>query len=1428
MNPIGGDFGGAFASRTPATGGLSRPRFVKVRRNLASPRVRPVPSAAAAEGASSGGFNPFRSGTDGHDQSGTDGGTSCGGSVGGFVFGGSTASKTGVLFGSNDTSRNPMFGLSGVSEYKLPQQMGKLNIGSKAGANLGGDENKLQEEIRKLNIGEGGPQKAKGASFGAETGVKDGFGVGIDVNKLPEEIWKLNFGEGGPEKPKADSSGVKTEVKEAYSVDKQPEVLSKSNDSGYFVFESSTKGGSVSGQSSHFGVDGSAVSRLPDEMGKLNIEGSGAGGRFTETTGNNIFIFGSKNTFDLSDATRVHILPEEMKKLNIDGSDVVKSSMDFGEKNGFVFSASSDESFSKIHSGYVDTKDSEKTGFVFGGIKNGSGHFGVSTVNEFPDEMRSLSGEGLSKDNTSTKSEESGFDFKAGEQSSFVFGSQTHVTGSFGRETVSLLPDEMKKSNIESGTNTYFTFPKSSGDVKPTNVYDNAMKDASTPISFTFQTGNCGKDSGRDPVHQVQTNYNSSTTEFYTPLSHFSSSDTSVPDAGDFFKGSSVDGSEKKGAFTFSTPGTSSKMSREDSFHSFWDNSLGKLPRDLEFISKRGATKDKKSRKKKGKLRPSVPIHDRGDEQAAMSESGSLENLEPDDPGSYSPMDFSPYYEPLVDYSFSRETSVASEEPIKPDLRESISLDAKENDLPQATMPDMTSERVIENILNDGTGRRSEHSSFEEGVSGREKQGFSYETDKPSSISNAYTCATEPETGFSSTDKKLSDGGTGFISRSSSEDFSETKFTFAAANPVQDPPSISRRQKHYRRKNQMNPAQDSYGSTPSARFDFLSNSAKFYSSTNSSSQLDPEQGRRGISLFPASEQKRPEADKELNNRKQEFVFAHRKEEFGTSSAASVAAQEACEKWRLRGNQAYANGEQSKAEEHYTRGIRCISPNETSQSCAKALMLCYSNRAATRMSLGRIREALGDCMMATAIDPSFFKAHVRAANCHLSLGEIEDAMELYKRCLQSVGLDQKIISEASEGLRKAQQLAEYMDQSVELLRKRTSKDATNALQVIGDALMLSPFSDTLVEMKAEALLMLRRYDEVIQLCEQTQDSAERNFSMINADGRLEEALDLLEKHEKILPITKKYESESVESSIAVAVTVRELLRLKAAGNEEFQAGRYSEAIEHYTAALTCSVESRPFAAVCFCNRAAAYQALGQFTDAIADCSLAIALDANYQKAISRRATLYEMIRDYGQATIDLCRLVSLLEKKTQNKDNQPRASGKSANAINDLKQARSRLAVLEEESKRETPLNMYLILGIESSSTASDIKKAYRRAALRHHPDKACQFLPRSENGDDGLWKEVASEVHKDADRLFKIIGEAYAIVSDPDKRFEYDTEEEIRNTPKSRSNGSTSRRAANYGGYQYAKSDRWRGADSWKSYGSSHRWSESSGYGPYH
>jgi hypothetical protein len=44
-------------------------------------------------------------------------------------------------------------------------------------------------------------------------------------------------------------------------------------------------------------------------------------------------------------------------------------------------------------------------------------------------------------------------------------------------------------------------------------------------------------------------------------------------------------------------------------------------------------------------------------------------------------------------------------------------------------------------------------------------------------------------------------------------------------------------------------------------------------------------------------------------------------------------------------------------------------------------------------------------------------------------------------------------------------------------------------------------------------------------------------------------------------------------------------------------------------------------------------------------------------------------------------------------------------------------------------------------------------------------LTKNDHGDDGIWKVIADEVHRDADRLFKIIGEAYAVLSDPAKVF---------------------------------------------------------------
>jgi curved DNA-binding protein len=66
----------------------------------------------------------------------------------------------------------------------------------------------------------------------------------------------------------------------------------------------------------------------------------------------------------------------------------------------------------------------------------------------------------------------------------------------------------------------------------------------------------------------------------------------------------------------------------------------------------------------------------------------------------------------------------------------------------------------------------------------------------------------------------------------------------------------------------------------------------------------------------------------------------------------------------------------------------------------------------------------------------------------------------------------------------------------------------------------------------------------------------------------------------------------------------------------------------------------------------------------------------------------------------------------------------------------------------TKRDYYEILGVEKKASEEEIKKAYRRLALQYHPDR---------NPDD-----------KTAEEKFKEINEAYAVLSDAEKRKQYD------------------------------------------------------------
>ncbi|KIM55987.1 hypothetical protein SCLCIDRAFT_270096 [Scleroderma citrinum Foug A] len=449
-----------------------------------------------------------------------------------------------------------------------------------------------------------------------------------------------------------------------------------------------------------------------------------------------------------------------------------------------------------------------------------------------------------------------------------------------------------------------------------------------------------------------------------------------------------------------------------------------------------------------------------------------------------------------------------------------------------------------------------------------------------------------------------------------------------------------------------------------------------------------------------------------------------------------------------GNAAFKTKQYNDAIELYTKAID-MKPMEPSY---------LTNRAAAYMALKRFRLALSDCQHAAALqseDPSS-KTLTRLARCQLALGESKLAAATLQTTLSlepsnSTALQlQTKVCELEAHLRNFDNAKQKKDwgmsrlaldkclQSieaeegevptqwrlwrVELELGRANWDAANiAANPHSDALRLESNSPEVLTIRGLVLFLSGKLSQALQ--------------------HVVSALKMDPGHEPALRLRKR---------------VKDVERLKEEGNTAFKTGNLEGAVARYTETLERIGDAEEegkggqIRATLLSNRATAQHKLERYEEALADTEASLTLVSTSFKALRTRARINLHLEKFDAAVADFKAAVE--QAGTEGADG-------------DVRTLRIELKKAEAALKRSKTKDYYkilgwllhrlarlicsrLFLGLVRECTEIDIKKAYRRESLKHHPDKG---------GDE---------------EQFKLVVEAHAVLSDSQRRQRYDMGED--------------------------------------------------------
>ncbi|THH08431.1 hypothetical protein EW145_g2718 [Phellinidium pouzarii] len=443
-----------------------------------------------------------------------------------------------------------------------------------------------------------------------------------------------------------------------------------------------------------------------------------------------------------------------------------------------------------------------------------------------------------------------------------------------------------------------------------------------------------------------------------------------------------------------------------------------------------------------------------------------------------------------------------------------------------------------------------------------------------------------------------------------------------------------------------------------------------------------------------------------------------------SNSAAVLAEELKEE----GNTAFR-------EKCYVAAIRLYSQAIDLQPTEPTYL---TNRAASHMAMKHFKLALADCQKAASIQsgtPSA-KTLIRLARCQLAVGSPGPALSVLRETLA--------LEPSNAAAKQLQAKVLELEAHLRNFEGSMSRKDWGMARLALDRCMQSIEGDA-----GDVPSEWRCWQIELELARGNWNEA--NTAANDALRLNSNSADVVALRGLVLFLTAKLPGALQHAMSALRLDpdnarakklrqrVKAVEKLKEEGNACFKSNQWQAAIDKYAEALEVvgnkieEGKGGQIRATLLSNRATSLLKLEKHEDALTDINASLDLYPSSFKALRTRARINEYLEKYDSAVADFKQALEYAA---------------SEGGAADQSSLRIELQKAEVALKRSKTKDYYKILGVARDCSEIEIKKAYRRESLKHHPDKG---------GDE---------------EKFKLVVEAHSVLSDPRRRERYDLGDE--------------------------------------------------------